>query len=122
MVEVFDDRVEVSNPGGLLPSKQVTRLIGTQPESRNELLAKAFRRYRICEERGSGLLKAGQAVEEAGLPPTDFTAEATYFKVTLRSPRSFARMTVRERLEACHGGQVSQGHAIERGRGRASGG
>jgi predicted HTH transcriptional regulator len=102
MVEIFDDRVEVSNPGGLLPSKQVNRLIGTQPESRNELLAKAFRRYRICEERGSGLLKAGQAVEEAGLPPIDFTAEAAYFKVTLRNPRSFARMTVRERLEACH--------------------
>jgi ATP-dependent DNA helicase RecG len=102
MVEVFDDRIEVSNPGGLLPSKQVNRLIGTQPESRNELLAKAFRRYRICEERGSGLLKAGLAAEMAGLPPIDFTAEPNHFKVTLRTPRSFARMTVRERLEACY--------------------
>jgi predicted HTH transcriptional regulator len=70
MVEVFDDRVEVSNPGGLSPSKQVNRLIGTQPESRNELLAKAFRRYRICEERGSGLLKAGRRSRRRACRPS----------------------------------------------------
>ncbi|HEX9082798.1 MAG TPA: ATP-binding protein, partial [Holophagaceae bacterium] len=63
LIEIFDDRIEVSNPGGLLPSKQLDRLIGTQPESRNEQLARAFRRYKICEERGSGLLKAGLAIE-----------------------------------------------------------
>jgi ATP-dependent DNA helicase RecG len=57
LIEIFDDRIEISNPGGLLPSKQLDRLIGTQPESRNEQLARAFRRYKICEERGSGLLK-----------------------------------------------------------------
>ena len=51
MVEIFDDRIEISNPGTILPSKRLDRLIGTQPESRNELLARAFRRYKICEER-----------------------------------------------------------------------
>lgn len=54
MIEVLDDRIEFTNPGGLLPSKTVDRLIGATPESRNETLAAAFRRYRICEERGTG--------------------------------------------------------------------
>jgi predicted HTH transcriptional regulator len=102
LIEIFDDRIEVSNPGGLLPSKRLDRLIGTQPESRNEQLARAFRRYKICEERGSGLLKAGLQVEFYGLPPIDFAAGPNHFKVTLFAPRTFAQMSARERLEACY--------------------
>lgn len=102
LIEIYDDRIEVSNPGGLLPSKRLDRLIGTQPESRNEQLARAFRRYKICEERGSGLLKAGLQIELYGLPPIEFTAGPNYFKVTLFSPRTFAKMSAHERLEACY--------------------
>lgn len=102
LVEIFDDRIEVSNPGGLLPSKRLDRIIGTQPESRNEMLARAFRRYKICEERGSGLLKAGLEVEFYGLPPLHFEAGASHFKVTIFAPRSFAQMSPQERLNACY--------------------
>ena len=102
LIEIFDDRIEISNPGGLLPSKRLDRLIGTQPESRNEQLARAFRRYKICEERGSGLLKAGLQVEIYGLPPIEFAAGPNHFKVTLYAPRTFAQMSARERLEACY--------------------
>jgi ATP-dependent DNA helicase RecG len=102
LVEIYDDRVEISNPGGLLPSKRLDRLIGTQPESRNEQLARAFRRYKICEERGSGLLKAGVEVELYGLPPIRFDAGPNHFKVTLFTPRPFAKMSPRERLDACY--------------------
>jgi len=102
LIEIFDDRIEISNPGGLLPSKRLDRLIGTQPESRNEQLARAFRRFKICEERGSGLLKAGIEVELYGLPPIEFFNGPNFFKVTLYSPRTFAQMTARERLDACY--------------------
>ena len=102
MIEIFDDRIEVSNPGGLLPSKRLDRLIGTQPESRNEKLARAFRRYKICEELGSGLLKAGIQIELYGLPPMEFATGQDSFKVTLRSPRTFAQMSPQERLQACY--------------------
>ncbi len=102
LIEIYDDRIEISNPGGLLPSKRLDRLIGTQPESRNELLARAFRRYKICEERGSGLLKAGLQIEFYGLPPIKFDAGPNHFKVTLFAPRTFAQMAPRERLDACY--------------------
>ncbi len=102
LIEIFDDRIEISNPGGLLPSKRLNRLIGTQPESRNEQLARAFRRYKICEERGSGLLKAGLQIELYGLPPIDFASGQNHFKVTLHAPRTFAKMSAHERLEACY--------------------
>jgi predicted HTH transcriptional regulator len=108
LIEIFSDRIEISNPGSLLPSKQLDRLIGTQPESRNEHLARAFRRYKICEERGSGLLKAGLEVELYGLPPIEFFSGSNFFKVTLYAPRTFAQMSARERLEACYQHAVLQ--------------
>lgn len=102
LVEIFSDRIEISNPGGLLPSKRLDRLIGTQAESRNERLARSFRNYGICEERGTGLFKAGIEIELYGLPPMEFKAGSNYFKVTLFAPRAFREMSAQERLDACY--------------------
>lgn len=102
MLEVFDDRIEFTNPGGLLPGKTVDRLIGATPESRNEILAAAFRRYRICEERGTGFQKVVTAVELFGLPPVAFVQTEKAFKVILYAPRKFADMSQSERVEACY--------------------
>lgn len=102
MVEIFANRIEFSNPGRLLPSKKIHRLIGTNPESRNEILASAFRRYNICEERGTGFLKTIAAIELYGLPPLGFEEGENYFKVSLQAPKTFAEMLPEERLEACY--------------------
>ena len=102
MIEIFDNRIVISNPGKLLPSKKIDRLIRTTPESRNEILAAAFRRYRICEERGSGLEKAVVAIELFGLPPLKFEELENSFRVTMYSPKSFANLTPVERIEACY--------------------
>ncbi len=108
MIEIFDDRLEFINPGNLLPSKRIDRLIGTTPESRNELLASTFRRYRICEERGTGFQKVIEAIELFGLPPVVFTPSENAFKVTLYAPRKFDDMTQSERIEACYQHSVLQ--------------
>lgn len=102
MIEIFDDRIEFSNPGRLLPSKTIDRLIRTTPESRNEVLASAFRRYNICEERGSGMEKSVAAIELFGLPPLKFEETSNSFRVIMYSPRTFANMTPYERIEACY--------------------
>ncbi|GAA4736442.1 ATP-binding protein [Flavisolibacter ginsenosidimutans] len=102
MIEIFDDRIEISNPGRLLPSKKIDRLIRTTPESRNEILAQAFRRYNICEERGSGFEKAVIAIELFGLPPLKFEETENSFKVILSAPKTFAEMTQQERLDAVY--------------------
>lgn len=102
MIEVFDDRIEISNPGKLLPSKKIDRLIGTHPESRNEILAKSFRICNLCEERGTGLVKTIISLELYGLPPLHFDEGENYFKVILYSPKKFKNMSVNERIEACY--------------------
>ena len=89
-------------------SKRIDRLIGTTPESRNEILASAFRRYRICEERGTGFQKVIQSVELFGLPPIVFTPMENAFRVTLYAPRKFVEMSQSERVEACYQHAVLQ--------------
>jgi ATP-dependent DNA helicase RecG len=78
-VEIFDDRIEITNPGTLLPGKKPDRLIGTTPQSRNEKLASSFRRFRICEERGTGFQKIVKAIELFGLPRLYFRRRKTLF-------------------------------------------
>lgn len=107
-IEIFDDRITFTNPGTLLPGKRLDRLIGTTPESRNELLASKFRLYRICEERGTGFQKVVSAVELFGMPPVVFTPLENAFQVTLYAPRKFADMSQDERIEACYQHAVLQ--------------
>ena len=102
MIEIFEDRIEFTNPGRLLPSKEIDRLIRTTPESRNEILAQAFRRYNICEERGSGLEKTVIAIELYGLPPLKFEETENSFKTIISAPKSFADMSDKERIDACY--------------------
>lgn len=102
MIEIFKDRIEFTNPGRLLPSKEIDRLIRTTPESRNEILAQAFRRYNICEERGSGFEKTVVAIELYGLPPLKFEETENSFKTILSEPKSFSDMSDKERIDACY--------------------
>lgn len=113
MIEIFEDRIEVSNPGRLLPSKKIDRLIRTTPESRNETLAQAFRRYNICEERGSGFEKSVIAIELYGLPPLKFEETENSFKVVLYAPKAFADMTVQERIDAVYQHSVIKYYSSE---------
>ncbi|MEP6588712.1 MAG: ATP-binding protein [Polaromonas sp.] len=108
MIEVFDDRIQFTNPGQLLPTKRMDRLIGTTPESRNEILAGAFRRYRICEERGTGFEKVVKSVELFGLPPVMFSSLENAFRVTLYAPKKFSDMAQSERIEAAYQHAVLQ--------------
>lgn len=108
MVEIYDDRIEITNPGTLLPGKKPDRLIGTTPESRNEKLASSFRRFRICEERGTGFQKVISAIELFGLPPLLLTPHENAFRVTIGAPRKFADMAIQERIEACYQHAVLQ--------------
>jgi len=108
MIDLYGDRITITNPGTLLPGKKPDRLIGATPESRNEKLASAFRRYRICEERGTGFQKVIQDIELFGLPPLQITAHENAFSVTLCAPRAFADMGTPERIEACYQHAVLQ--------------
>ena len=66
MMEIFDARVEASNPGCLLVD--VNRIIDTAPHSRNEAMASFLRMIHICEERGSGFDRMEEGMSALKIP------------------------------------------------------
>lgn len=95
MVEIFSNRLEVSNPGASLIEPD--RIINER-RSRNEKLAEAMRDYRICEERGSGLDKTMIAIEAAETVAPAFLPMNETMRVVLPAPKKFKEMTKDERL------------------------
>ena len=98
-VELFEDRLEITNPGQ--PLIVPDRMIDLPPRSRNEALAGLMRRMKLCEEQGSGLDKVIASVELFQLPAPKLYADEQSMQVVLYAPRSFADMTVDERVRAC---------------------
>ncbi|MBL1217853.1 MAG: transcriptional regulator [Planctomycetes bacterium] len=99
LVEVFRNRVEVSNPGR--PIIDPNRL-DIPPRSRNEQLASLMRRMGMCEELGSGIDRVLTAVEFFQLPPPAFIESSNSTRVTLFAYRRFAQMDREERIRACY--------------------
>ncbi len=100
MVEIFDRRLEISNPGEPLIDTQ--RFLDTQPRSRNEKLASLMRRLNICEERGSGIGKVVGAVELHALPAPVFERPPGSTRAMLFAHKPLRDMDRGERLHACY--------------------
>lgn len=100
MVEIFDDRVEITNPGEPLVATE--RFLDTPPKSRNEALASLMRRFGICEERGSGIDKVVLEVEMAQLPAPLFEVPAGFTRSVLFAYRPFTSMNRKDRQRACY--------------------
>lgn len=99
MVEMYADRLEVSNPG--IPPIKVERFID-EYRSRNERLADLMRRLGLCEEKGSGIDKVIKAAEQYQLPAPDFRVGEFRTTAVLFAYQDFATMRKADRIRACY--------------------
>ena len=100
MVEIFSDRIEISNPGESLVAPD--RLIDAPPRTRNEAMAAVMRRVGICEERGSGIDKVMAAIELAQLPAPLFETPPGATRVTVFARKQFKEMSRADRVRAVY--------------------
>ncbi len=100
MVEIFKDRIEISNPGK--PLIEPLRFIDHMPISRNEKLASLMRRMNMCEERGSGIDKVIASIELFQLPAPNFIESKNFLKVVVYGPKTLRMMDKDDRIRACY--------------------
>ncbi len=83
-IDIFDDRVEISNPGGLISAIKKEDF-GKKSISRNPLLFSLFKTADLVEKVGSGVGRMRDAMRNVGLPAPVFEF-TSFFTVTFKRP------------------------------------
>lgn len=86
-VEVFNNRVEISNPGGLVSAIPDAEF-GKRSHSRNPLIFGLFARMHLVEQVGSGIGRMRDLMHTAGLPEPVFQKEGMFTVIFPRSEKN----------------------------------
>ena len=82
-VAVYDNRLEITSPGGLMPGVTLERMKEGYSKIRNRALAHAFSYMNLIEAWGSGIPKLMTAMQEYGLREPEFIDMEIAFRVNL---------------------------------------
>ena len=86
-LQIFSDRIVITNPGGLYGRMSLDQLGQIQPDTRNPVLATALETLNITENRYSGIPTIRREMREQGLPMPQFEDSRGTFRVTLLGER-----------------------------------
>jgi predicted HTH transcriptional regulator len=86
-LSIFDDRLEVENPGLLPFGLTVDDLQRGISKLRNRVVGRVFHALGLIEQWGSGIQRMTAACRDAGLTPPILEEIGTRFRVTLRTGR-----------------------------------
>ena len=81
-IVMFDDRIEIRNPGGIYGRIKVDQLGKVQPDTRNPVLATALEVLGVTENRYSGIPTIRKELKKNGLPEPIFEDRRGQFSVT----------------------------------------
>ena len=97
LVEIFDNRIEITNPGGLVK--------GLTPENfgkismlRNPGLANLLQRIDYIEKMGTGIERIRRALKEAGVPEIKYEFSPVYVKAVFLRAKETTQETTQEKI------------------------
>ena len=80
---MFEDRIEIRNPGGIYGRIKIDQLGKVQPDTRNPVIASELEVLKITENRYSGIPTIRRTMQEYHLPQPEFLDERGSFIVKL---------------------------------------
>jgi ATP-dependent DNA helicase RecG len=90
MVEMFDDRIEITNFGGLAKGLKPEDF-GKKSVLRNPNIANLLLRAGYIEKMGTGINKMKNLISKAGLPPIKFEFD-NFFTVTFKRSKTVEKI------------------------------
>src|SRR5690606_11463265 len=82
-VAFFDDRIEIENPGILVPGMTVEAMKRGVSNLRNRVIARVFRELRLIEQWGSGVSRIFREAQEQGLPEPSIEEIGLHLRFTV---------------------------------------
>lgn len=102
MLAIYDDRIEIDNPGNLPPGLSISQLKRAHRSiPRNELIAHVFYLCHMVERWGRGTTDMVSFCKKAGVPEPKFEDNGSFFTVTLRfkEPIRYVQLTDRQQSD-----------------------
>lgn len=85
-VFLFEDRLEVTSPGGIVRELSLPRVLAGASKARNEALATPFAYMNLVEAWGMGIIRMKEEMSRMGLRPPEFEDFDTALRVNLYRP------------------------------------
>ena len=86
-IAMFDDRIEITNPGSLVFGLTLKLALTGSSRLRNHVIGRVFKELGLIERWGSGLMRIIGSCQSAGLPLPHFEDLHTQFRVTIYAKR-----------------------------------
>lgn len=87
-ISFFDDRIEIENPGILLPGMTLEDMRQGVSKIRNHVIARVFRELNLIEQWGSGVRRIFKEAQEQGLPEPQIMEVGMRVRVKLLGHKS----------------------------------
>lgn len=82
-VAIFDDRLEITNPGPLPFGLSLETALSGVSQLRNKVLGRIFRELQLIEQWGSGLSRISDICQQQQIKPPKFEELDHFFRITL---------------------------------------
>lgn len=93
-IAIFDDRIEITNPGGLPFGQTIQKALQGFSKLRNRVIGRVFKELKLIEQWGSGLQRILAVSAQEGLKPPLIEEHNNQFRLTLYNERSKSRQLV----------------------------
>lgn len=81
-VAIFDDRIEIENPGLLTGGLTIDNLRSGLSKLRNRVIGRVFKELNLIEQWGSGFQRMQASCKQSGFPDPEFEELGYHFRVT----------------------------------------
>lgn len=95
-ISMFDNRIEIENPGGLMPGLTTLNLIHKR-DWRNPLLAELMKKFGFGEMDGQGIDRLYAMTIAIKVPPPVFIDNQNSFTVILSAPKAYEDFSAQEK-------------------------